>query len=183
MEVVQTVRRLLYLIWALAVILVIGVLAGFFVVYTGAYNVSARYSDRPVVATMFDTTMTRSVERNAAGIRAPNLDDPDIVRRGFSHYQGTCAQCHGAPGVPIGDIGKGLRPDPPELMDTADDWKPNELFWLTKNGIRMTGMPAWGPTHSDAALWSIVAFVRKLPAMKPAEYRALQRQVPPAMMK
>ena len=53
-----------------------------------------------------------------------------------------------------------------------------ELCWVIKNGIRMTGMPAWGPTHDDAELWDIVAFVKTLPQTSAADYRALDSRLP-----
>ena len=51
-----------------------------------------------------------------------------------------------------------------------------ELFWVIKHGIKMTGMPAWGPTHSDDKIWAMVAFVKTLPDMTPAQYKAMQQQ-------
>jgi mono/diheme cytochrome c family protein len=70
-------------------------------------------------------------------------------------------------------VARGLLPEPPELAVVAEEWSVAELFWITKHGIRMTGMPAFGPTHSDAELWEVVAFLRVLPALTPEAYRAL----------
>jgi mono/diheme cytochrome c family protein len=50
---------------------------------------------------------------------------------------------------------------------------PAEVYWIVKNGIRMTGMPAFGPTHDEATLWAITAFVKQLPTMTPQQYQAL----------
>jgi mono/diheme cytochrome c family protein len=99
---------------------------------------------------------------------------------GFSHYRGMCQECHGGPGVDPEDLAKGLNPAPPSLNDAAKDFTASELFWTTKNGIRMTGMPAWAPTHSDEVIWDIVAFLETLPGMSPADYQALTRKIPPA---
>jgi mono/diheme cytochrome c family protein len=74
---------------------------------------------------------------------------------------------------------RGFNPDPPELTEAAGDWKPNELFWITRNGVRMSGMPAWSVTHSDKEIWEIVAFAQKLPKMTAAQYKELSRQAPP----
>src|SRR2546423_13483863 len=57
-----------------------------------------------------------------------------------------CVQCHGAPGRDPGIVGKGLRPPPPVLSEAVRPWDRAELFWIVKNGIKMTGMPASGPT-------------------------------------
>ena len=49
---------------------------------------------------------------------------------------------------------------------------------MAKHGIKMTGMPAWGVTHSDKLLWDVVAFLQKLPKLTPDQYRALVRSAP-----
>jgi mono/diheme cytochrome c family protein len=69
-----------------------------------------------------------------------------------------------------------MNPPPPDLADRAKVRTPAELFWVTKHGIRMTGMPAWGPTHSDKQLWELVAFVEKLPELSKVEYQKLIEQ-------
>jgi mono/diheme cytochrome c family protein len=177
----MAVRRIVGCIGGIIGLVGVLVLLAILFIYSGSYNVSAIHPDSAPVAWVFDTTMTHSVQRRAAGIKVPDLADPAMVKLGFSHYRSMCVVCHGAPGAPVGDIGLGLRPAPPELAEAAGDWKPNELFWITKNGIRMTGMPAWGPTHSDEEIWAIVAFLHKLPSLTPAQYRTLIHQVPPAM--
>jgi hypothetical protein len=37
----------------------------------------------------------------------------------------------------------------------------------------MTGMPAWGLSHSDAKIWELVAFLQKLPELSAVEYRTM----------
>ena len=145
------------------------------IIYSGVYNVAATYPDKAPVTWLLSTTMDHSVMRHARGIKVPSLDDPTMIQEGLHHYQEDCVMCHGAPGVRIGEAGRGLNPEPPELTESAGDWKPNELFWITKYGVRMTGMPAWGVTHSDKEIWEIVAFTRKLHSMTSAEYNKLSR--------
>ncbi len=142
----------------------------------GFYNVAASYPDRPAVASFLAYTADNSVSRHAAGIRVPSLDDPAMVASGANFYRHLCAECHGAPGGPPEDLAKGLNPAPPPLVESAGEWKPNELFWLTKHGVRMTGMPAWGPTHTDEEIWAMVAFLQRLPKLTPEEYRTFGRQ-------
>jgi mono/diheme cytochrome c family protein len=164
----------------LAVLVVVAIAAAGVYVYfhSGFYSVAATYPDSKAAASFLDATMTRSVQRHAAGLHVPSLEDPAQFRLGFQHYRGMCVECHGAPGVEAEELAKGLTPDPPELVEAAGDWKPNELFWLTKNGVRMTGMPAWGPTHSDEEIWAVVAFTQRLPKLSEAEWKKLDREVP-----
>ena len=87
-----------------------------------------------------------------------------------------CATCHGAPGVKISEIGQGLNPYPPELVRESAEEEPAELFWIVKHGIKMTGMPAFGATHSDEEIWDIVAFMKRMSKLSPQEYQALVQE-------
>ena len=40
-------------------------------------------------------------------------------------------------------------------------------------------MPAWGPPHSDARLWAIVAFLEKRPRMNAEQYQEVGRTAGP----
>ncbi len=160
-----------------ALIVVAGVVGVAFI-YSGMFNVSASYPDSHMAEWVLSTTMDNSVKRHAKGIEIPNLDDPAMITKGLSHYRLMCVGCHGAPGVEIEGPAKGLNPEPPEMAEAAGDWKPNELFWITKNGVRMSGMMGWGNTHTDKEIWAIVAFVKKLPSMKPEEYKAMSAKAP-----
>lgn len=125
------------------------------------------------------TTMEHSVRRRARGIAAPDdLDAPVRIWSGAAAYADMCSGCHGAPGVEVGVIGQGLTPEPPELSEEVAEWSAAELFWITKHGVRMTGMPAFGPSHSDREIWDIVAFIRQLPEMSAAEYASLTAKPP-----
>ena len=81
--------------------------------------------------------------------------------------------CHGAPGIEPLDIGKGLSPQPPDLMQTATDWTVEQVYWLVKHGVGDTGMPAFGATEEEADLWAVAFFVKQLPQLTPAEYSKL----------
>ena len=143
-------------------------------VYSGLADVAATSNHWPLTRWILSTTMASSVKAHARGITPPpGLDGADHVHEGAEAYDAMCVSCHGAPGREPGVVGKGLNPKPPDLSKEADDWSAEEVFWVTKNGIRMTGMPAFGPTHSDDELWDLVALVKRLPHMSTAEYRAL----------
>jgi mono/diheme cytochrome c family protein len=160
----------------IASVLLVGVLAllgGFAVIYPGAYDVAATSPHWPVTRWLMETARIRSIKAHAAGIQLPpNFDDPANIPMGVEHFAAHCAVCHGAPGVPRGDIAQGLYPPPPDLAKTARLYSPGELFWIVKNGIKMTGMPAWSD-HSDTELWATVAFVKKLPGMSEQDYARL----------
>ena len=74
------------------------------------------------------------------------------------------------------EIGEGLNPPAPDLTQPSVQSKTDgELFWIVQNGIRMTGMPAFGPTHKDEELWTLVAFMRHLPELTRAEEAELEK--------
>jgi mono/diheme cytochrome c family protein len=161
---------------AIAAILIaalIALLSGFVVIYAGAYDVAATAPHWPVTHWVMETARIRSIKAHAAGIQVPpNFDDPANIPMGVEHYAAHCAVCHGAPGMPKGDIAHGLYPQPPNLPEAAERYSPGELFWILKHGIKMTGMPAWND-HSDGELWATVAFVEKLPGMSEQDYAKL----------
>ena len=149
------------------------VLGGLALLYSGIYDVAATSPDWVVTRWVLETAGTRSIRAHAAGIESPpGLDDPAKILIGVEHFAAHCAVCHGAPGVPKGDIAKGLNPQPPDLAHASVHYTPPELFWILKHGIKMTGMPAWSD-HSDEELWATVAFLHKLPGMSEEDYGKL----------
>lgn len=156
---------------------VLAVFGGFAFIYSGAYNVAATNKHSSLVRWILHTTMEKSVERRAQNINPPaniTLSDPKTIETGFMHYNEMCVICHGAPGIEPGEAHDGLNPTPPALAEHAKEMSAGELFWVVKNGIRMTGMPAWGPTHSDDKIWAMVAFLKALPGITPAQYKTMQ---------
>ena len=158
---------------AAAALLVAAAAGGAVFVYSGAYNVGASWQHTQVVYSMLELAMRRSVQLRARNIETPPLDDPQRVERGASIYRDNCAQCHGAPGVAPSDIGKGMQPVPGTLIAAMQRWEPREIYWLTRHGIKMSGMPAWEFRMDDAALWDVVAFVQRLSTLTPNAYAAL----------
>ncbi len=158
---------------ALVLAAAIAVLAGAGFIYSGIYNIAATEPHWGVTHWVLETVRDHSIKARAAGIQVPpNLDEPAKLAIGVEHFAEHCAVCHGAPGVPKGDIAKGLYPQPPDLAGAAARYGDAELFWILKHGIKMTGMPGW-PDHSDAELWATVAFLKKLPGMSVQDYAAL----------
>jgi mono/diheme cytochrome c family protein len=152
-------------------VLVVAALAS---IYSGLYPVSTLKHDSSLVNWALETGMIHSVSHHARAIVPPPLSAPALIRQGFAHYQEMCVTCHGAPGVEPDEIAQGLWPKAPDLAKSARHWSPAELFWITKNGIKFTAMPAWGPSHDDDKIWAMVAFLEALPRVSPAQYRAMR---------
>ena len=160
-------------LWTFMVFVILVLAAALAFIYSGLFNVAANTGDTGLLHWLLDTTREHSVERRMEAVKVPPLADPALIRAGFLHYRENCVTCHGAPGIEASEIGQGLNPYPPELATTSEEKDPRELFWIVKNGIRMTGMPSFGVTHTDQEIWTIVAFLVKMPKMKPPEYQAM----------
>ena len=151
----------------------IGVIAIVGFAYSGIYDVSAGSSHSSMVNWLLSTTSHASIARRAKDIEVPNLSDDAMARAGVNDFNGMCAGCHGAPGRDPEAMGQGLNPPPPDLAESAAEMSPAELFWVTKNGIKMTGMPEWGATHDDDAIWPVVALMTRLPELNASQYQEL----------
>ena len=147
-------------------------IGGAILIFTGAYNVSAAAGHAGLVRTVFETTMHKSVETRAEDIQAPARFSEAEIAAGAAEYKAMCEHCHGGPGVKRAAWAEGIVPHPPEIGHAAKEWQPREIFWIVKNGIKMTAMPAFGPTHDDRTLWNIAGFVDRLPKMSPQDYAA-----------
>ncbi|KPU95694.1 hypothetical protein APR50_09760 [Variovorax paradoxus] len=160
---------------AAAIVVAIVGLAG--VWWTGGYNVAADEAHSRPVASALTSMRERSISARAQGIPVPDLDAPQMVAAGAKQYAQMCVQCHLAPGKDDSDLRKGLNPQPPNLYSHGVH-DPARAFWAIKHGVKMTGMPAWGRTHDDQTLWSMVAFLQRMPKLSPAEFEQLARQSP-----
>lgn len=160
---------------AALLILIAGV--GVFV-WSGIYNPGADSPHWNITYTLMETTRDRSVEQRASRLTLPaNLDDPQQILKGAGQYAEMCISCHLAPGMADSELRPGLYPKPPNLSKVSVD--PREAFWVTKHGLKMSAMPAWGLSHDDATIWSMVAFLQKLPGMTPAQYEDIvARSIP-----
>ncbi len=125
---------------------------------------------------VLNTTSDNSIESRSRDISVPDLNDPEMIKEGFEHYNEMCASCHGEPGQDQTELSKGLNPPAPYFVKAAKFIDAKEMFWVTKNGIKMTGMPAWGKTHSDEKIWAIVAFMKKLPVISAEEYEKMESE-------
>lgn len=156
---------------------VVATTAGVAAVAAGIFDVSASTPHWTVTTKVLELVRDRSIAARAKGVVVPSgLDDHAKIAEGFVHYRAHCAVCHGAPGIESDEIARGMYPNPPDLRQTAGHRSPSELFWIVKNGIKMSGMPAWGD-HGDAELWPVVAFVQQLPSLSAADYLALGTEV------
>jgi len=164
-------KTLLAFIGLLAFVCVIAAAVFFF---GGFYNMAATSEDPAFVNWALVHVRQASIMRHATDTPPMSLDDAAVVQAGARAFsERGCINCHGAPGVEWAKFSEGLRPDPPDLKELVDQRKPQELFWVIKNGIHMTGMPSFGLIEvPDREIWTIVAFLKKLPSVSEEDFKA-----------
>ena len=161
--------------YVLTVVIVLTVLivgSGLYV-WSGSYNIAATAPHWSITLSFVDTLKDRSIEVRSKDIHAPNLDDQKIKELAFPHYHEMCRLCHGAPGYLPEEFATGLYPSPPSMTkgDIQKELSDAEIYWIVKHGIKLTGMPAFGPTHKDETLWGLVALSKEIPKMTPEQYQ------------
>lgn len=155
--------------------LVIAIVVWLIIAYSGAYNVAATDEHSDPMRWTLMTTMERSVAARAGNEDLPESATPAMLAEGGSAYGEYCAHCHGGPGAEPAKWSKRMRPEPPALAEEAGEWTPSELHWIIHNGIKMTGMPAFGPYHEPAELQALTVFVAQLPGLSAEDYAAMTK--------
>jgi mono/diheme cytochrome c family protein len=165
---------------ALAILLALAV--GFFF-GSGRYDIAA--SRPPDLLDRFgDWVKRRTVPVRAVDAAPPGAAEAGSHHEGLEHYAMHCLPCHGAPGVDGMEFLQKMQPQPPRIAGArVQHWSDPQLFWIVKNGIRMSGMPAFGASHSDEEIGQIVAFVRHMPRLTDAERDQLKSAAPGAAHK
>lgn len=171
---IHYLRHTLVIIGALVVA---GVVGGLVLMYSGVFNVAATVVDSSILNWALVTVRENSIGLHSRDEPPPAAGFVADRDRGFRLYQKECVMCHTPIGRTPQPMAVGFNPQAPSFGPDADDMSAAELFWVTKNGIRFTGMPAWGPSLTDEEIWDITAFVMELPEMTSAEYDALEARL------
>ncbi len=164
-----------------AVFLAILPFAVLFAAWIGFFNVGASSGHWRITEWFLHFAMRSAVRTYALAVEVPAELPRRAIQPAAGHYARGCAICHGAPGEPRSAAVHRMLPQPPDLAHTVGQWTDAQLFRVVKHGIRFTGMPAWPAQERDDEVWAMVAFLRELPSMPPADYRELTygTQMPP----
>jgi len=146
--------------------------------YLGYYNISATQPHISFVEDMIQGIKYNSVKHHTEDLIKPPISKEEVMKSGFEHYDAMCVHCHGAPGIEESGLQNGLYPKPPSFPDEIDERLGIEqIYWITKKGIKMSGMPGFGAKHSDEQLWLIAGFVKELENISPEKYAELQKTI------
>ncbi len=140
--------------------------------------------DQPSAA---ETVIARSVRQYAIPTKArdaknPVEGSPKVLAGAMEHFADHCAICHGNDGKGRTLIGKGLYPKPSDMtLDETQRLTDGELYYIIQNGVRLTGMPAFGEAGSDKQdeeSWALVSFIRHLPKLTGEEEQQMKAMNP-----
>lgn len=157
----------------IGILVAVAGVVGLAAMLSGIIPIAASGGHWSVTRKVLDFSMARSVFTHSIGIDAPELDDPEMIQRGAGHFETGCVQCHGSPARPQSPIASAMTPRPPLLPAHIPLWKPQELFYIVKHGVKLTGMPAWPAQNRDDEVWDVVAFLQTLPDIDADAYREL----------
>lgn len=134
------------------------------------------------------TMRNMAIPRSARTEENPwkGLDTPENLKEAREHFADHCALCHGNDGSGKTEIGQNLYPKPPDMrLQETQNLTDGELYYIVENGVRLTGMPAWGDPHyivQDDDSWKLVLFIRHLPALTPEEIKEMEAYNPKGKM-
>ena len=166
-------HKALFIVIGAVALLVIGAGAAAVMLLSGAYSTAATKQHFAITYRILELGLRYSVATYADDIVVPDLERVADVNVGYACYRQYCQQCHGAPGVARDPLGRGQLPSPSSLSASAREWPAAHLFYVTQQGVRMSGMPAWEYRISTDGLWSTVAYLKAMPFMSVAEHREL----------
>ena len=164
-------------LWAgLIVVLLLG--AGFWVSGLVSHCCGARQTPSRVEAALARRLRSWSLPAGAAQRRNPVTTSPEVLQEAARHFADHCASCHGNDGGGNTEIGQNLYPPAPDMrLPATQQLSDGELYYIIHNGVRWTGMPAWGEPGNDNDLdsWKLVIFIRHLPSLTADELHGMER--------
>jgi mono/diheme cytochrome c family protein len=157
---------------------------------TAMYMLSRGFSARDE-PTRVEAFIARNLRRLAMPTGARQLANPvkagpEVLSRAMEHFADHCAVCHGNDGRGMTLIGRGLYPKPPDMTErSTQGLSDGELYYIIENGIRFTGMPAFGEepdNNEDTETWDLVHFIRHLPNMTDEDVAQMKKMNPKSPM-
>jgi cytochrome c553 len=163
-----------------AVLVAVFAVLGFLVAASGIVSIAASSGHLAVTRWFLEFAKSRSVATHTMTLDLAPPREPWLALKGAGHYESGCRPCHGSPGRRNLPIAASMTPRPPYLPAEIGELSPEELFYVVKHGIKLTGMPAWPSQQRDDEVRAMVAFLLELPSMDAESYRRLVHGEVPA---
>ena len=152
-----------------AAVLALLAVGGWLYMRMAMHGFSARAEPSNMEAMMAGYARATAMPSSAKNMKNPVALTPAVQQEALAHFADHCAVCHGNNGDGQTMFGKGMYPKPPDLRGETQTMSDGEIFYDIENGIRMSGMPAFGGEDSAEATWKLVHFIRHLPKLTTAE--------------
>jgi len=139
---------------------------------------SARDNPPTVEAFVARAVRRLAIRQAAKEARNPFAASPELLAEAKAHFADHCAICHANNGSGATTMGQNMYPKPPDMrLPQTQSLRDGEIYYIIHNGIRLTGMPAWGEAgpHQDEDSWKLVLFIRHLPKLTPEEEKEMQK--------
>jgi mono/diheme cytochrome c family protein len=162
-------RLLFKAVWHLSALVGLAVIAGGAWLWT--QGMTARTTPSPMEITVARRARSAMIPAADRARTAPEVATAETIQSGMTHWADHCASCHANDGSGDTPMGRGLYPRAPDMrLATTQDLSDGELFYIIENGVKLTGMPAWGTgPDGEPASWHLVHFIRKLPGLTEAD--------------
>ncbi len=143
-------------------------------------GVSARANPTALEVMLARKARHMAIPKSARKLQNPTADTPEKLRDARLHFAAHCAICHANDGSCDTPFGRNLYPKPPDLRrEQTQKLADGEIFWIIENGVRFTGMPAFGGAHgSEEDSWKLVRFIRHLTQLTAEERMEMERYNP-----
>ena len=143
---------------------------------------SARGTPSAIEKVVATTARKLAVPSEYRQLRSPLSASPENVGAGMEHFADHCAICHANDGSGDSMFGKDMYPKPPDMRTAqTQNLSDGELYYTIENGVRLSGMPAFGEEHvagGDADTWKLVLFLRHLPSLTADELQRMTQLNP-----
>jgi mono/diheme cytochrome c family protein len=172
-------RTLLKTLWHLCA--VVGLIAVIATIWLWTSGIGTRNPPGAIETAVSRTARASMIPGAAKTLRNPEPATAENVRSGLEHWADHCASCHGNDGSGETEMGMGLYPRVPDMrLAATQNLTDGELFYIIENGVKLTGMPAWGTGSEDGerASWHLVHFIRRLPSLSDAELAEMEELNP-----
>jgi mono/diheme cytochrome c family protein len=173
------IRTLLKGIWHL--LAMVGALALVAALWLWNSGIDTRTPPGRVETAAARLARTTMIPATARRLRNPEPATSENIRSGLEHWADHCAGCHANSGAGDTEIGRSLYPPAPDMRQAAtQNLTDGELFYIIENGVKLTGMPAWGTGSDESArsTWHLVQFIRRLPSLSEAELAEMEELNP-----
>jgi len=140
---------------------------------------SARDNPSAMEAYVAKTARKLSIPASERDAKNPFAPAAEVLSEARTHFADHCASCHGNDGSGKTEIGRNLYPKAPDMrLQETQNLTDGEIYYIIHNGIRLSGMPAWGTEEKDEDSWKLVAFIRHLPRVTPGELKEMEQLNP-----